>query len=159
MRSGLIVGENGQMTELMEKIRNENGGVVGDWREHGGRRCYGVVSPRDIVGAARMLLERYGLRLATVSAVDKRDLIELLYHFSADGTGEILSLCVSIEKTGPTLDSLAPYTKAAEWIEREIHEMFGVCFKGHPDLRRLLLADDWPEGRYPLRRDETGISS
>ncbi|MCX6358013.1 MAG: NADH-quinone oxidoreductase subunit C, partial [Candidatus Aureabacteria bacterium] len=50
-------------------------------------------------------------------------------------------------------DSLAPVLKAAEWIEREIHEMLGVRFTGHPNLKRLLLADDMPEGRYPLRRD------
>jgi len=43
--------------------------------------------------------------------------------------------------------------KCAEWIEREIHEMFGVNFKGHPNLKHLLLKDDWPEGNYPLRRD------
>ena len=39
------------------------------------------------------------------------------------------------------------------WIEREIHEILGINFKGHPDMRKLLLPEGWPEGVYPLRRD------
>jgi NADH:ubiquinone oxidoreductase subunit C len=42
---------------------------------------------------------------------------------------------------------------AAEWIEREMWELLGIRFRNHPDLRHLLLSDDWPEGKYPLRRD------
>ena len=41
---------------------------------------------------------------------------------------------------------------AAEWIEREMWELLGIDFKNHPDMRHLLLDDDWPEGNYPLRR-------
>ena len=51
------------------------------------------------------------------------------------------------------MDSLANVFSGANWIEREIHEMLGVNFKGHPDLRKLLLSDDWPEGVCPLRAD------
>jgi Ni,Fe-hydrogenase III component G len=42
---------------------------------------------------------------------------------------------------------------AAEWIEREIHDILGIDFKNHPNLKRLILFDDWPEGVYPLRKD------
>jgi Ni,Fe-hydrogenase III component G len=41
----------------------------------------------------------------------------------------------------------------AEWIEREIHDILGIEIKHHPNMRRLVLADDWPEGVYPLRKD------
>ena len=51
------------------------------------------------------------------------------------------------------LDSIAPFCRAAEWIEREMWELLGIRFRNHPDLRHLLLDDDWPEGQYPLRRD------
>jgi NADH:ubiquinone oxidoreductase subunit C len=49
----------------------------------------------------------------------------------------------------PTSALLVP---ATEWVEREIHEMFGVNFIGHPQLETLLLPDDWPQGVFPLRK-------
>ena len=42
----------------------------------------------------------------------------------------------------------------AEWIEREMHDLYGINFKNHPRLERLILADDWPEGNYPLRKEK-----
>ncbi|MDI6641206.1 MAG: NADH-quinone oxidoreductase subunit C [Elusimicrobiota bacterium] len=47
---------------------------------------------------------------------------------------------------------MTPIIKGAEWIEREIWEMLGINFKNHPNLKRLLLATDFPEGIYPLRQ-------
>ena len=57
------------------------------------------------------------------------------------------------EGPNPEIDSLAPLFEAANWVEREIHELLGINFRGHPDMRRLLLSDDWPQGVYPLRQD------
>jgi NADH-quinone oxidoreductase subunit C len=81
--------------------------------------------------------------------------IEILYHFSFDSRGGVfISLRVLLEdKKHPCIDSLTPVFKAADWIEREIHELLGVDFKGHPKLAHLLLVEDWPEGKYPLRKD------
>jgi len=51
------------------------------------------------------------------------------------------------------MDSVANVVPAANWIEREMHDLLGVNFPGHPDMRRLILDDSWPEGVYPLRKD------
>ena len=55
------------------------------------------------------------------------------------------------QPVGPQLLADCPQ---AEWIEREIWEMLGINFKGHPNLKRLLLAEDWPEDKYPLRNKQ-----
>ncbi|MDI6606200.1 MAG: NADH-quinone oxidoreductase subunit C, partial [Candidatus Omnitrophota bacterium] len=79
--------------------------------------------------------------------------LEILYHFSMDKSGVIYSARVLIEdKKSPKIDSIAPLFPGAEWIEREIWELLGINFIGHPNLTHLLLIDDWPEGKYPLRK-------
>jgi len=57
----------------------------------------------------------------------------------------ILSLRVILDKSKLEIESLAPLLEGANWIEREIFEMLGIKFIGHPELKRLLLPDDWPE--------------
>ena len=53
---------------------------------------------------------------------------------------------------GQSIPSLVPLWPGANWLEREAYDMFGIVFEGHPNLRRILLADDWDEG-FPLRKD------
>jgi NADH-quinone oxidoreductase subunit C len=53
---------------------------------------------------------------------------------------------------GEPVPSLVPLWNGANWLERECYDMFGIIFEGHPNLRRILLADDWDEG-FPLRKD------
>lgn len=53
---------------------------------------------------------------------------------------------------GEAVPSMVPLYQGADWLERECYDMFGVVFEGHPDLRRMLLPDDWEEG-HPLRKD------
>jgi Ni,Fe-hydrogenase III component G len=51
------------------------------------------------------------------------------------------------------IDSIAPVVPAANWIEREMHDLLGAQFRNHPDMRRLILDDSWPQGVHPLRKD------
>jgi NADH-quinone oxidoreductase subunit C len=53
---------------------------------------------------------------------------------------------------GQPVPSLVPLWRGADWLEREVYDMFGIVFEGHPNLRRMLLPDDWDEG-FPLRKD------
>ena len=79
--------------------------------------------------------------------------MEILYHFTFEEINLMVSLRIKLPMDKLEIDSLAPHFKAANWIEREMNEMLGIKFKGHPDMRRLLLSDEWPEGVYPLRCD------
>ncbi len=107
---------------------------------------------RDVVG---YLFQELGGRLITASGVDTRAGIEILYHMAFDKKQyKIVTVRALVPKAFPEIDSMAIVIPGAAWIEREIHDLFGVNFIGHPDLRRLILADDWPEGKYPYLREE-----
>ena len=116
-------------------------------------RVYIEIKPESIVKVANYIFKDLGARFNSASGVDARQHIEILYHFIIEDINLLISLRVKLPKSKLEIDSLAPSFEAANWIEREIHELLGIHFKGHPDLRKLLLSDDWPEGVYPLRRD------
>ena len=76
---------------------------------------------------------------------------EVVYQLVCISRREKLRLKVRLSGKDPVLDSLVPVWPGANWLEREIFDLFGIHFNDHPDLRRIVLPDDW-EG-YPLRRD------
>ena len=76
---------------------------------------------------------------------------EVVYQLVAIARPEKLRLKVRLSGKDAVLDSLVPVWPGANWLEREIFDLFGIHFNGHPDLRRIVLPDDW-EG-HPLRRD------
>ncbi|MBI4982924.1 MAG: NADH-quinone oxidoreductase subunit C [Candidatus Omnitrophica bacterium] len=140
--------------EIKDRIKEGLSGKIIHWEEKTVRRIYFSVKPEDIYEVVRFLFKDLSLRFSTASGVDTVQGLEILYHFSFDQTGEMFSVRVLIkDKLNPEIQSITPLFPGAEWIEREIWEMLGIKFRGHPNLKRLLLADEWPEGKYPLRRE------
>lgn len=102
----------------------------------------------------KFLFEEVPLRFVIATGIDSDDCFEVLYHYSYDKTGCVVTLKAFIrDRERPAIESIAPFLPGAEWIEREIHDILGIDFKNHPDMRRLILADDWPEGVYPMRKE------
>mgnify|MGYP001157795305 CR=1 FL=1 len=137
---------------VRDRIKEELGKKISYWQEVNSKRIYFTIDKKDIFKTTEFMFGKLGLRFAIASGLETVTGFEILYHFSYDKTGEIYSLRVLIEgKQSPEIDSITPIFPAAEWIEREIWELLGINFKGHPNLKRLLLSEDWPEGEYPLR--------
>jgi NADH-quinone oxidoreductase subunit C len=67
----------------------------------------------------------------------------------------VVSLKTKISKTDPRIDSVSDVYIVAELYEREVYDILGVKFEGHPNLSRLILPEDWPEDLHPLRKDVT----
>jgi len=140
--------------ELIENLRSKFGASVKDIFEKSKKRLYVTIEPNDITGFAHFLFRDMGCRFNIATAVDSFDCFEILYHFSRDDSGIVITIRAKLkDKNDPHIDSITPIIKGAEWIEREMHELFGIEFDGHPNMKPLLLADDWPEGVYPLRKD------
>ena len=104
---------------------------------------------------AKFLFEEKHCRLSIATGIDTRDGIEIIYHFSLDEAGTYYNIKTLVPKDDSKIQSLATFLPAANWIEREIHELLGVDFIGHPNLVPLLTAETWPADLYPLRRDYT----
>ena len=117
------------------------------------KRVYIEIKPESLVKVAEYIFKDLGARFNIASGVDVRQHLEILYHFTIEEINLLISLRVKLSKKKPEIDSLTSVMKAADWIEREMCELLGINFKGHPNLERLLLPDDWPQGVYPLRRD------
>jgi len=117
------------------------------------RRVYIGIDREKLPAAARFLYQDRGCRLSIATGIDTRDGVEILYHFSHDATGVYYTLKTLLPKHDLSIQSLATFMPAADWIEREIREMLGVTFVGHPNPAPLLTSDDWPADQYPLRRD------
>jgi NADH:ubiquinone oxidoreductase subunit C len=122
--------------------------------EHNPKRLYIRIPRERLTDAARYLHRECGMRLAICTGIDTREGFEVLYHFSEDKTGTMYTLKVLAPKDDPRIESQAPWFPAADWIEREMHELLGIDFPGHPNLIPLLTSDtDWDKSKYPLRRD------
>ena len=117
------------------------------------RRIYIDITPQSVQEASRLMLDEFAARLQIATGVDSSDGFEVLYHWALDKEGFVITLRVLLDHDSAELDSIALMCPAAEWIEREMWELLGIQFRGHPDMRHLLLADDWPEGNYPMRRN------
>lgn len=139
--------------EILKKIKEKLGKKIKNLYDKSYKRVYIDIDPGDIAYVANIVFNDLGARFNTASGVDTPDGIEILYHFTFDKACVTISFRTYLGKDTLEIESLTPMMKGAEWIEREIHELFGVNFKNHPNLKRLLLPDDWPEGLYPLRRD------
>jgi len=117
-------------------------------------RIYLYCESENSYAVNKFLFEEVPLRFVIATGIDSDDCFEIIYHYSYDETGCVVNLKAFIrDRENPEIESIAPFLPAAEWIEREMHDLLGIEFKNHPDMRRLILADDWPEGVYPLRKD------
>jgi NADH-quinone oxidoreductase subunit C len=113
------------------------------------------IAPERIVAVCRYLKEREQfVRLSAVTAVDwypAEPRFEVVYLLHSIARNERLRLKCRVGGERPEIDSVTGVWRAANWYEREVFDLFGVRFRNHPDLRRLLMPEDW-EG-HPLRKD------
>ena len=91
--------------------------------------------------------------LCTHTGVDypSENRIELVYQLYSVKHRHYLMVATSVKRDAPEAPSVSPIWRIAEWHEREVYDLLGVLYSGHPDLRRLFLDDQW-QG-FPLRKD------
>jgi NADH-quinone oxidoreductase subunit C len=115
-----------------------------------------AVKAEKIVEVSRFLHDEPALYmdfLEDVTATDwpKEGLIRVVYHLWSYMHRHGVVLKVELDRKDAKVASVDPVWKAANWLEREVYDLYGVTFVGHPDLRRIMLPDDWVG--HPLRKD------
>ena len=115
------------------------------------------VKPEVLLEVCQYLHEAKDLyfdQLACITGIDNRTAdssFEVVYNLYSIPCEHSIIIKVKLEEENPKVYSLVPIWKAADWLEREVFDMYGIHFDNHPDLRRILMPANW-EG-YPLRKD------
>lgn len=145
-----------QQNNIVQRLRSWDEKAVADTAEFRGELT--IVVPRErLWRAAEFLQAEPGLQfdfLSDISAVDRFPLeprFEVNYHLLSIPLRQTVRLRVWLPGKDPVIPTVIPVWPTANWHEREIFDLFGIRFEGHPDLHRILMPDDW-EG-YPLRKD------
>ena len=146
------------MNPTVESLRATFGDAIGRAAEARDGLTGLVVRADRLRDVMRWLKVTPGQRyeyLVDVTAVEYRDgerPLEMVYHLRALDRKVDLRVKVELDPQGElAVDSITPLWAGANWLEREVYDMFGVVFAGHPDLRRILMWETYAEG-HPLRK-------
>ena len=121
--------------------------------EKSSNRAIVTIKPESILRVASWLYKEAGFRFIIATALHTKKGFEIHYHFSMDPTGLILNIHVILNKDNPEIESLSNMFSASNWIEREMHELFGINFLNHPNQEKLISEGNWAEGVYPYRKE------
>ncbi|HON04814.1 MAG TPA: NADH-quinone oxidoreductase subunit C [Candidatus Ratteibacteria bacterium] len=139
--------------DTLETIKKRFSDRIINIKIHSDIRIYIEIDKKDLLDFAKFIFNDMDARFITATGVDNLDSMEVLYHFSIDREDVIVSLRVLLDREDPVIESLTPVVKGALNIEKEMYELLGIKFLNHPELKRFLLTEEYPEGVFPLRKD------
>ena len=138
--------------EVKKGLEEALGGKIVSLAVTAPRRMFLQVAPEHLVETCQLLKQKLGFNhLSTITGRDTGDKLEALYHFAQ--LNMVLTVRAQTERARPVLPTIMAVYPGAVFYEREVHELLGIGFDGHPDLRPLVLPEGWPEGVFPLRKD------
>jgi NADH-quinone oxidoreductase subunit C len=140
--------------ETARALEAFDGGAISSGWIALGETTLEIAAEKIAAVCAFLKAERTFSRLSTVTAVDRypsEPRFEVVYHLHSVERGERLRLKCRLPGADPAIESVTSVWRGANWYEREVFDLFGIRFHNHPNLRRIMLPDDW-EG-HPLRKD------
>lgn len=91
-------------------------------------------------------------RLIQISALDNGQSFELIYHLTGPHR-MVIAIATELPRDKPEVDTTSDILPPAGIYERQIYDLFGIVFRGHPNLKRIILSEDWPADEFPMRKD------
>jgi Ni,Fe-hydrogenase III large subunit/Ni,Fe-hydrogenase III component G len=142
-------------TEIIETIKKDlRENILEESISH--NEIYFTVKKGSIVKLCDRIYYHFDLPLISIFATDERNIdgfFKIHYVFSIDKNDAFIILITNVDGKNPGYPSITHKIAAANWYEREMQDMFGLVPLGHPDPRRLMNFEDWPDGVHPLRKD------
>jgi Ni,Fe-hydrogenase III component G len=139
--------------EILKNIKDKFSADVTEVFRKTETRATVTINATSLVSVANYLFNDLKLRFIIATANHTKKGFEILYHFSKDDTGLIVNLHVILPVKKPEIESLTCLLSGANWIEREMHELYGIVFLNHPEPEKLISEGNWAEGVYPYRRE------
>lgn len=137
---------------MVEEIKKFLGGDLIEAKVQRPKRIYLKVKPGAHRKAIQYMKDNWGLyHISTVSGLDLGDNLEVVFHLNAKNV--VVNVRAEVPRNKPKIETITDLLPGSNLYEREVHDLFGIEFKGHPNLERLELPEDWPKGVYPLRKD------
>jgi NADH:ubiquinone oxidoreductase subunit C len=143
-----------ETVEIEKNLKETLGSKIFDLKVPRKRRIFVSVERgtfREVIEYLTKTLEFK--HITTITGRDAGGQIEVIYHLNRRGVE--LSLKVQVPSEDAILPTITDLIPGAVLYEREVHDLLGVKFEGHPDLSPLVLPDDWPAGVYPLKKEWT----
>ena len=147
------------LISFLDSLKNQFPHDILELKEYRGETTV-IITKHSLLSICTLLKEQYEFSfLADLTAVDylevKSPRYEMVYHLHRFGPDCEENVRIRIKTEVPendlSIESLTALWSGADWLEREVYDMFGIEFTGHPDLRRILMPEDY--GPYPLRKD------
>lgn len=136
--------------EIVKKLENMTSLHILEVSVPRARRIFVRADKKYIKDVIQFLKNEGFMHLSAITGLETSDVIELLYHLSKEGI--VLTVQVKLPLNEITAPTITDIILGALLYEREIHDLFGVKFEGHPNLEPLILPEDWPKDVYPLRK-------
>ena len=138
---------------IIEKLKESFNSEIIEITTKNQKRVIIKIMPDSLVNIATYLYKNAGFRFIIASALHTKRGYAIHYHFSRDETGLILNILVNLDNDNPQIESLSNMFSASNWIEREMHELFGIDFLNHPNQEKLLSEGNWADDVYPYRKE------
>lgn len=145
-----------QQQEFLSDLWTHFPDILEDFQEHVPNQFVATLPREELPAVARYAVRQLGARFVISVATDRRAItndFSVSYILAFDQDKRFLVLHAHVPADDPQIASVTPDVPAAGWAEREMRDMLGIIPTGHPDPRRLVLPDDFPEGIHPLRRE------
>lgn len=99
----------------------------------------------------KFIVENFNIpHIQTITGIDMGNEIQIISHL---GRSITINVRTSIDKEKPEIDTITDIIPGSSFYEREVYDLLGVNFLGHPNLKRVILPENWPKGVYPLRKE------
>ncbi|WP_068777410.1 NADH-quinone oxidoreductase subunit C [Paenibacillus sp. FJAT-26967] len=143
-----------RLVEILKGAVNEQAVEEAYINEIDGHRPFVVIRSEDWLRTAEVLLQHKELQctyLRNVTGLDTESNLEVVYHFLSIPLRKEYGVKVRTDRTAPAVPSVSAIWPTADWNEREIYDLLGIEFPGHPNLTRIMMPDEWIG--HPLRKD------